>query len=200
MQNEVKSAAHAGRGVDMSSANLRIQWLHRKIADNSYPNAKRLSERFGISHRQAQRDIFFLKNKLGAPLEYDYRRRGFYYASPFALPVAHIADNDENFSGVLAAASAEATETPEVADRTVIQTQLPYTAVVRVEDKLAVLELQPYVKERNKDGTYLCEFHSIEKFMSAILALNADIKIIKPDWLRRRLIHAAERIIRNNKE
>ena len=63
-----------------------------------------------------------------------------------------------------------------------------------------MLELQLYIKEKNKDGTYLCEFHSIEKFMSAILAIDADITIIKPDWLRCRLVLAAERIIRNNKE
>jgi predicted DNA-binding transcriptional regulator YafY len=182
------------------SANLRIQWLHRKIAENSYPNAKRLSERFGISHRQAQRDVFFLKNRLDAPLEYDFQRRGFYYTSPYTLPVAFTADNDEDFSGVLAAASAAAIEQPGVADRTVIQTQLPYAATIRVEDRLAVLELQLYIKEKNKDGTYLCEFHSIEKFMSAILAIDADITIIKPDWLRCRLVLAAERIIRNNKE
>ena len=39
------------------NANERIQWLHKRICDGRYPNAMRLSERFGISHRQAQRDV-----------------------------------------------------------------------------------------------------------------------------------------------
>lgn len=181
------------------SANLRIQWLHRKIAEKSYPNAKRLSERFNVSHRQAQRDVDFLKDKLGAPLSFDYKRNGFYYTADFTLPVALTADNDEDYTGVVASAAAESSQ-PADAGRTVVQTQLPYTATLRVAGKLTVIELQPFIKEKNKDGTYLCEFHSIEKFLCVILALDADITIVKPDWLRTRLIRAAERIIRNNKE
>ena len=46
------------------NANLRIQWFHKKVMDMSYPNAMRLSERFHISHRQAQRDVDYLKKKL----------------------------------------------------------------------------------------------------------------------------------------
>ena len=59
------------------SANNRIQWLHKRIADMRYPNANRLAERFGISHRQAQRDVEYLKNTLGAPLAYNAEHRGF---------------------------------------------------------------------------------------------------------------------------
>ena len=47
------------------NANTRIQWLHKKMTMNSYPNAQRLAERFGISHRQAQRDFTYLKKELG---------------------------------------------------------------------------------------------------------------------------------------
>ncbi len=182
------------------SANLRIQWLHRKIAELSYPNAKRLSERFGISHRQAQRDVDFLKNKLGAPIRYNFEHKGFYYTTAYSLPVALTSDNDEDYTGVVAAAASEKSLSPAVAESTVIQTQLPYSATVSVDGRLTAIELQPFIKERNKDGSYLCEFHSIEKFMGVILALDADIRIVKPSWLRSRIVRAAERIIRNNVE
>lgn len=46
------------------NANTRIQWLHKKMTMNSYPNAQRLAERFGISHRQAQRDMDYLRLSL----------------------------------------------------------------------------------------------------------------------------------------
>ena len=30
------------------SANKRIQWLHSRISDGSYPNASRIAEKFGV--------------------------------------------------------------------------------------------------------------------------------------------------------
>ena len=84
------------------SANQRIQWLHRKITEMSYPNAKRLAERFGISHRQAQRDVEFLQLRLGAPLAYDFKRRGYYYTEEFSLPIAVTTANSEEYNGVVA--------------------------------------------------------------------------------------------------
>ena len=37
---------------------IRIQWFHDELTRKTYPNAARLSERFDISVRQAQRDNF----------------------------------------------------------------------------------------------------------------------------------------------
>ena len=69
------------------NANIRIQWLHKKLTMKSYPNAQRLAERFGISHRQAQRDFEYLRRELGAPIAYDNSRKGFYYEENYVLPV-----------------------------------------------------------------------------------------------------------------
>ena len=52
----------------MTAASTRIQWLHKKLLTKSYPNAQRMAERFGMSHRQAQRDIDYLRRELGAPI------------------------------------------------------------------------------------------------------------------------------------
>lgn len=178
------------------SANQRIQWLHRKITEMSYPNAKRLAERFGISHRQAQRDVEFLQLRLGAPLAYDFKRRGYYYTEEFSLPIAVTTANSEDYNGVVA--TAPDLDSEPQADSTVIQLQLPYSAQIKVADRLTAVEMGGYITERISDNVYRCEFHSIEKFMSVIMSLEADITVLSPDWLRARLVRAAERIIRNN--
>lgn len=46
---------------------IRIQWFHDELTRKTYPNAARLSERFDISVRQAQRDITYMRTDLGAP-------------------------------------------------------------------------------------------------------------------------------------
>ena len=68
------------------NADKRIQWLHKYIVNMRYPNASRLAERFGISHRQAQRDVTSLREDFGAPLAYSADHRGFYYTEEFSLP------------------------------------------------------------------------------------------------------------------
>ena len=68
------------------NADKRIQWLHKYIVNMRYPNASRLAERFGISHRQAQRDVTSLREDFGAPLAYSADHRGFYYTQEFSLP------------------------------------------------------------------------------------------------------------------
>lgn len=180
------------------SANQRIQWLHRKIAEMSYPNAKRLAERFGISHRQAQRDVDFLQLRLGAPIAYDFKRRGYYYTEDFALPLALTTPDSEDYNGIVSN-SAES-ETDLQADSTVIQLQIPYSAQLRIPDRLTAVELGSFITERVAESVYRCEFHSIEKFMSVIMSLDSDITVLSPDWLRTRLVRAAERILRNNAE
>ena len=181
------------------SANLRVQWLHKKISEMSYPNAKRLAERFNISHRQAQRDVDFLRVKLNAPLEYDYERKGFYYTSDFSLPVALTNANNEDYNGIIAEAPTNDDEHTNV-ESTMVQLQLPYSAELKIPDRLTVVELGGYITENLGNSVYLCEFHSIEKFRGVIMSLDSDVRILKPDWLRTRIVRCAQKIIQNNFE
>ena len=181
------------------TANLRIQWLHRKISEMSYPNAKRVAERFNISHRQAQRDVDFLKVKLNAPLAYDYERKGFYYTSDFSLPIAITTANNEDYNGIIAEPATINIDSQPI-ENTVVQLQLPYTAELKLPDRLTVVELGGYITEHLGNNIYRCEFHSIEKFMGILMSLNSDIRITKPDWLRIRILRCAERIISNNSD
>ena len=173
---------------------IRIQWFHDELTRKTYPNAARLSERFDISVRQAQRDITYMRTDLGAPLQ------GYAYTTPFSLPVILVSENDESRSHVRDngfADTQDGAEHPE-ADSVIIQSQIPYTAVLRIEDRLTVLEMRSYILSRERAGTYLCEFHNIDRFLCAILTARSGIRIVEPDWLRERLLRMAERVIGNN--
>lgn len=177
------------------NANTRIQWLHKKIAQNSYPNAQRLAERFKISHRQAQRDLDYLRRKLSAPIEYDNRRKGFYYSQPFTLPLLLTSDNDEFYiPEVFNVKSRQEL----VAEESIIQMQIPYSATIEVEDKLTALELSKYIIAREPRNRYICEFHSIEKFIGLLLSMDSDFKLIEPAWLREKIVSGAKRVLKNN--
>ncbi len=179
------------------NADIRIQWLHKKLSMKSYPNAQRLAERFGISHRQAQRDFDYMRRELGAPIAYDNSRKGFYYEEAFVLPLLLSSDNDEHYI-------------PEVfnvrskqelgADESIIQMQIPYTAVIEIKNKLTALELSNYIVARQGHDRYTCEFHSIEKFLGLLLSLDADFRLIDPYWLRERLTRSARRVLANNED
>ena len=65
----------------------RFLWFHNRLKSNSYPHAGDLAAAFELSHRTAQRDIEFMRERLGAPLEYDAARRGYFYTDgAYELP------------------------------------------------------------------------------------------------------------------
>ncbi len=65
----------------------RYCWLHKQVNDGKHPNARKLAERFEISIKQAQRDITFIRDRMGAPLSYNRYRKGYEYDSAgFELP------------------------------------------------------------------------------------------------------------------
>jgi predicted DNA-binding transcriptional regulator YafY len=57
----------------------RYLWFHGQIKAGRYPNAKKLSERFELSEKQAQREIEFIRDRLRAPLSYNPLRKGYEY-------------------------------------------------------------------------------------------------------------------------
>ena len=177
------------------SANTRIQWLHKKMTMKSFPNAQRLAERFGISHRQAQRDLDYLRRELGAPIEYDAKKKGFYYTTPFVLPLLISSDNDENYIPEIFNVQSKQ---ELAADESIIQMQIPYSATVEIKNKLTALELSHYIVAKQPHNRYVCEFHSIEKFIALLLSLDADFFLVEPYWLRERILRAAQRVLDNN--
>ncbi len=181
----------------MTAISTRIQWLHRKLSTNSYPNAQRIAERFHISHRQAQRDIDNLKKKFGAPIAYDPAKLGFYYTQPFSLPVLITSDNDDSYIPEIATVR---DESEYGATEAIIQMQIPYTATVTLPDRLSAVELGSYITAKAGTHSYLCEFHSVERFIGALISLGSDFRVEEPKWLQEKLVESAKLILKNHKE
>jgi hypothetical protein len=64
----------------------RLVELDRLIRDEKYPNARTFGKKWEVDPKTIQRDIAFLRDELEAPLEYDRRRRGFFYSRSYGLP------------------------------------------------------------------------------------------------------------------
>lgn len=174
----------------------RIQWLHKKIINNYYPNAMRLAEKFSISHRQAQRDVDYLKKELGAPIAYSAINKGFYYTEQYSLPFVLSSDSDTYLSDAF---DMQGDISKSQSGDNFVQLQIPYTATLEIPDKLTALSLKKYIISKEGRNKYLCEFHNVEHFLSVIITSDSCIKIIEPYWIRERLIHLAESAIKNNK-
>lgn len=74
----------------------RIQWIDAQLREGRYPNCARVAEEFGISVRQASRDVEYLKYSLSAPVEYSFSKRGFFYTeSAFVLPGLFLGEEEK---------------------------------------------------------------------------------------------------------
>lgn len=78
----------------------RYVWFHNEVKFFRYPNSSALSKYFEISQKQAQRDIIFMRDRLGAPLIYDFKKRGYFYSEQaYELPPFWI--NEEELLAVI---------------------------------------------------------------------------------------------------
>lgn len=60
----------------------RVTAIDRLLRGNQCPSSADLARELGVSERTVYRDIVFLRDRLGAPVHYDARRRGYCYHSP----------------------------------------------------------------------------------------------------------------------
>jgi len=62
----------------------RMLRLHERLKAVSYPNCRKLASELEVSPKTIQRDIDFMRDRLGLPIEYDQLQFGFYYTEPVA--------------------------------------------------------------------------------------------------------------------
>jgi proteasome accessory factor B len=62
----------------------RMMQLHNRLKAGDFPNCRKLSHELEVSAKTIQRDIDFMRDRLGLPIEYDQARFGFYYTEPVA--------------------------------------------------------------------------------------------------------------------
>jgi predicted DNA-binding transcriptional regulator YafY len=73
----------------------RLLALDQLLRNNKYPNCTSFAEEWEISTKTAQRDIDYLKDRMGAPIEYDALQRGYYYTEPtFMLPAVQMNEGE----------------------------------------------------------------------------------------------------------
>ena len=179
------------------TANDRIQWFHRMVADKCYPNSHDIAEKFNISIRQAQRDIEHIRTALTAPLVYSSAHKGYFYETDFFLPSTISTESESDYNTIIAGIR---DFTDASSHTSAIQMQLPYSAVLEITDKITVMNLRSFIIGEERRHRYRCEFPSIELFLGVIISTGAEIRIVSPDWLREKLIDFANRILICNKE
>ncbi len=177
------------------SANDRIQWLHKKISDKAYPGVAHIVERYGISRRQAHRDIDHLKTVLGAPIAYSSRHKGYYYTCDYVLPFMSDNEGETDFGDVMSTIHRFHSSN---AEDSVLQLRLPYSATLEITDKMTVLNLRSMIVRDEPHHRYRCEFPSVELFIGIIMSCGGDIKVIEPMWLREKLVSFARTVLQNN--
>ncbi|MBB5021292.1 helix-turn-helix transcriptional regulator [Desulfurispira natronophila] len=70
-------------------------WFHQQARQRFYPNATTLAAQFEISTRTAQRRIETIRDRFGAPLEYDHQHKGYFYTDhSYQLPPLWLSQNE----------------------------------------------------------------------------------------------------------
>ncbi len=60
----------------------RMMRLHEKLRAGAFPNCRKLADELEVSTKTIQRDIDFMRDRLGLPIEYDQLHFGFVYTEP----------------------------------------------------------------------------------------------------------------------
>ena len=69
--------------------------IHQAIQSGKFPNAAGLGRELEVSAKSIQRDVQFMRERLGLPIEYDSSRFGFYYSQEVnAFPTIQITEGE----------------------------------------------------------------------------------------------------------
>jgi predicted DNA-binding transcriptional regulator YafY len=73
----------------------RMMQIHARLKERHFPNARKVAEELEVSPKTIQRDIDFMRYRLGLPIEYDRVRFGFYYSEPItAFPNIEVSEGE----------------------------------------------------------------------------------------------------------
>lgn len=73
------------------SSLARVYFIHKQLAEGLYPKVPDLAATLEVSTRTVKREIEAMRDRLGLPIEYSYKERGYYYrASVDDFPVFEV--------------------------------------------------------------------------------------------------------------
>ena len=88
-----EGAARQTPGVNITGF-WRLYEIDKLIAGGYYPNCVYLAEHLEVHKRTVERDIERLRDQFRAPIEYDPKRKGYYYSAPFSLPAMKLQEGE----------------------------------------------------------------------------------------------------------
>ena len=69
--------------------------IHQALQSGSYPNATTLARQLEVCTKSIQRDLAFMRDRLGLPIQYDSRRFGYWYTEAVkAFPALQITEGE----------------------------------------------------------------------------------------------------------
>ncbi len=81
-KNSTLKSDSAGRPGVSRPPLERMMQIHAQLQARRFPNCNQMAERLEVSGKTIQRDIDFMRYRLGLPIEYDAQKVGFYYSEP----------------------------------------------------------------------------------------------------------------------
>jgi predicted DNA-binding transcriptional regulator YafY len=73
----------------------RIWCIDGHIRANNFPTAERIAEEMQVSKRVIYQDKAFMKLRLGAPIEFDWQKGGWFYTNPtWAMPAMFVTEGE----------------------------------------------------------------------------------------------------------
>ncbi len=87
---------HAPRRLGVSRPAIwRVQEIHRIIRAGGHPNCSTLAKEIEVTAKTIQRDISFMRDQLGMPVEYHPIKHGYYYTQDVSeFPMLHLSRRD----------------------------------------------------------------------------------------------------------
>jgi predicted DNA-binding transcriptional regulator YafY len=73
----------------------RVMEIHKILRAGGFPNCSTLAREIEVTTKTIQRDVSFMRDQLGLPLEYDAVRHGYFYSEPVhEFPMLHLSRSD----------------------------------------------------------------------------------------------------------
>jgi predicted DNA-binding transcriptional regulator YafY len=84
MEAGLAELLHAGVVGGMVRRNTlsRIRYFHQEVRTGKFPNCRSMAAHFGVCARTVERDAMAVRDSLGLPLAFCFRRNGYYYTEP----------------------------------------------------------------------------------------------------------------------
>lgn len=78
----VRTTTKRAAGIHSRPPLARMLQLHQQIQAGQFPNCRKLANELEVSSKTIQRDIDFMRDRLGLPIAYDQLHFGFVYTEP----------------------------------------------------------------------------------------------------------------------